>query len=230
MIWLFYWIVFAFVSGFVGSNRKIGFWGSFLLSLFLSPLIGLIIAFSSDKKSEVESMAKQEVQIQALQEIRNNTQKSIVEQIKEAKELLDNGALTQSEFENIKQDIMRKTKSELKNDQSVDESSSCVFLENDIVIYKETGIKLRIGRINPDGTYKCFRIGSILSEGNFVSDELIYPHFKVGDYVMNKSSKVQMIVNKVNPDGTYQCFKDDGINYIGDFSDRDLILVEECLG
>lgn len=47
------WIVFCFVAGSVGEKRKIGFAKTFLLSLLLSPLIGLIIAFNSDKKTDV---------------------------------------------------------------------------------------------------------------------------------------------------------------------------------
>jgi hypothetical protein len=47
------WIIFCFVAGSVGEKRKIGFAKTFLLSLLLSPLIGLIIAFNSDKKTDV---------------------------------------------------------------------------------------------------------------------------------------------------------------------------------
>ncbi len=53
MALFFGWIIFSFVAGSIGSDRKIGFATTFLLSLFLSPLIGLIIAFNSDKKIEV---------------------------------------------------------------------------------------------------------------------------------------------------------------------------------
>jgi hypothetical protein len=49
----FGWIILSFVVGFVGSDREIGFWGAFLLSLLLSPLIGLIIVLvSRDKEYE----------------------------------------------------------------------------------------------------------------------------------------------------------------------------------
>jgi len=41
------WIIFSFVAGAVGANRKIGFAATFILSLLLSPLIGLILAFAS---------------------------------------------------------------------------------------------------------------------------------------------------------------------------------------
>jgi hypothetical protein len=40
----------ATLVGLVGKNRKIGFGWSFVLSLFLSPVIGLIITLFSKKK------------------------------------------------------------------------------------------------------------------------------------------------------------------------------------
>jgi hypothetical protein len=46
------WIVLCIVAGSVGNNRNIGFAGAFFLSLFLSPLVGLILTFNSDKKGE----------------------------------------------------------------------------------------------------------------------------------------------------------------------------------
>jgi hypothetical protein len=42
------WVLFSILIGLLGQNRKIGFWGAFLFSIFLSPLIGLIITLFSD--------------------------------------------------------------------------------------------------------------------------------------------------------------------------------------
>ncbi len=51
---IFFWIVLSFVAGFMGSNRKIGFFGAFLLSLILSPVIGIIfVLVSKDKRDEL---------------------------------------------------------------------------------------------------------------------------------------------------------------------------------
>jgi len=47
-IWLF-WIVFALLVGLWNSNRGNSFWVGFLLSLFLSPLIGFIIVAVTSK-------------------------------------------------------------------------------------------------------------------------------------------------------------------------------------
>jgi len=46
----FGWIVLCFVVGAIGASRKIGFFGAFLLSLFLSPIIGALITFNSKTK------------------------------------------------------------------------------------------------------------------------------------------------------------------------------------
>lgn len=43
------WVVVAIIIGFLGSDRKIGFVGSFFLSLLLSPIIGAIFVATSGK-------------------------------------------------------------------------------------------------------------------------------------------------------------------------------------
>ena len=45
------WLIFAFIVGFIGSDRKIGFWGAFFWSVLLSPLIGLIITLVSESNA-----------------------------------------------------------------------------------------------------------------------------------------------------------------------------------
>lgn len=47
MIVIIIWIVLCFVIASIGSKKNIGYWGTFFLSLLLSPLIGLIIALAS---------------------------------------------------------------------------------------------------------------------------------------------------------------------------------------
>lgn len=44
----------AALVGQLGKNRKIGFGWSFALSIFLSPIIGLIITLCSKKNSEID--------------------------------------------------------------------------------------------------------------------------------------------------------------------------------
>jgi len=44
------WIVLCFVVASIGSSKNIGYWGTFFISLLLSPLIGLIFALASSPK------------------------------------------------------------------------------------------------------------------------------------------------------------------------------------
>lgn len=42
----------SLVIAFLGRNRKFGFWGYFFGSLLLTPFVGLILVFASDKTSK----------------------------------------------------------------------------------------------------------------------------------------------------------------------------------
>ncbi|NKI27136.1 hypothetical protein HCG49_11235 [Arenibacter sp. 6A1] len=45
------WILCSFVIGYLGTTKKIGFVFALILSLLLSPIVGLIIVLVSKKKS-----------------------------------------------------------------------------------------------------------------------------------------------------------------------------------
>lgn len=48
-------VLFSLFLGFLGTNKKMGFWGYFFGSLLLTPLIGIILLCASDKvKRKVE--------------------------------------------------------------------------------------------------------------------------------------------------------------------------------
>lgn len=50
-------IILALVSalvGYLGRDRKFGFWGYFFCSALFTPIIGLVIVFASDKKPAAE--------------------------------------------------------------------------------------------------------------------------------------------------------------------------------
>ena len=88
--------VFAFVSGEIASRKGYSFAGYAVLGFFL-PIIGLIVAaVLPDKKAQqaMVDMAKQ-----------NNTASNADELIK-YKMLLDQGAITQDEYDKMKQTIM----------------------------------------------------------------------------------------------------------------------------
>ena len=43
-------VLLCIVVGFLGINRKFGFWGYFFASFALAPFIGLIMVFASSKR------------------------------------------------------------------------------------------------------------------------------------------------------------------------------------
>lgn len=43
-------IVVSLVIGLFGMNRKFGFWGYFFASLFLTPLVGVVLVLASDPR------------------------------------------------------------------------------------------------------------------------------------------------------------------------------------
>jgi len=52
-------IVLAYFIGFLGRNRKLGFWGNFFASLLLTPIIGLLLIVATDpRKDEDEKKNK----------------------------------------------------------------------------------------------------------------------------------------------------------------------------
>jgi len=104
-------IIFAAIVGAIGADRKIGFWNAFILSLILSPIIGLIIVLFSGSKSELEMQGKMlevnEKQQKTLEEIKNSSaQVSVADEIKKLKDLYDQGIITQEEFNQGKQKIL----------------------------------------------------------------------------------------------------------------------------
>ena len=42
----------CFCIALLGTNRKFGYWGYFFSSLFLTPMIGIIVLLGSDKRAE----------------------------------------------------------------------------------------------------------------------------------------------------------------------------------
>lgn len=93
----FLWIVLSLVVGGIGHNRTSGFWGTFIASLVLSPLIGLVIALASRPVSQVEH--ERAMRQQAAQVARPFESQTIPEQIAHLKQLLESGAITQAQYE-----------------------------------------------------------------------------------------------------------------------------------
>ena len=50
-------LVLSAIVGYVGKDRKFGFWGYFFFSVLFTPIIGLIITFASDKRPAPEAVS-----------------------------------------------------------------------------------------------------------------------------------------------------------------------------
>ncbi len=48
-------LVLSAIVGYIGKDRKFGFWGYMFCSLIFTPLIGLVIVFASDKRPIAEA-------------------------------------------------------------------------------------------------------------------------------------------------------------------------------
>lgn len=78
----------------IGSSRPIGFWGSFLLSLFFSPLIGAIFVATSKPKDD------------SPEPFRTNSKTTDSEELQRWHDLFQKGVITYEEFQKKRDAIM----------------------------------------------------------------------------------------------------------------------------
>ena len=52
-------IVLAYFIGFLGRNRKLGFWGHFFASLLLTPIFGLLLIVATDPRKDEDTDKKE---------------------------------------------------------------------------------------------------------------------------------------------------------------------------
>lgn len=95
------WGVASLIIGFVGEKKTIGFFGAFFVSLLLSPIIGLVITMLSKDKAQLQKE-------QALINMALTTnQISVAEEIGKLADLKERGLITQDEFDNQKEKILK---------------------------------------------------------------------------------------------------------------------------
>ncbi|MCA0933104.1 hypothetical protein LCM02_11620 [Lutimonas saemankumensis] len=92
---LLFYLFFTFIVAFLGQKKEIGFWGAFIVSTLLSPLIGLLIVIASKPlntetlKVELDSTPRQEA----------------IAKLKEAKDLVDLEMMSKEEFNSLKEEL-----------------------------------------------------------------------------------------------------------------------------
>lgn len=95
------WFIGALLIGAVGASRTIGFWSAFLLSILLSPIIGLFICLFY-KTNEEEQRQKKQLQLQKDQfELLKNQQQpkpDIADQLEKLIQMRTAGEISTADF------------------------------------------------------------------------------------------------------------------------------------
>lgn len=107
---IFGWLLLSIIAGAIGSSRNIGFWGTFLLSLILSPLVGIIVALASRRKDDIHyqkellsTIANRPQQVVSTKEYDTD---DITSQLERITKLKSEGHITEEEFQSIKSRIL----------------------------------------------------------------------------------------------------------------------------
>lgn len=103
MALLFIWIIFCLVIGVMGENRTVGFWGAFLWSLLLSPLIGLIITLCSKSKTQA---AIETGLLNQLSSQHKSAVDDIETRLQKLQKMKDNKLITDAEYTTMRTQIL----------------------------------------------------------------------------------------------------------------------------
>lgn len=100
MVVFIFWIIFSFVVATIGSSRQVGFGLALLASLFLSPLIGLIIVLVSQSKDEEQY--KKEL-INSINKSKNGVDSTAIqEELIRLEALRDNNYISDQEYQKLR--------------------------------------------------------------------------------------------------------------------------------
>ena len=56
-------IVLSYFIGFLGRNRKLGFWGHFFASLLLTPIFGLLLIVATDPRKDEDDKKEKKTRV-----------------------------------------------------------------------------------------------------------------------------------------------------------------------
>jgi hypothetical protein len=87
------WIIVSFLTAMIGEKKAFGYWGTLLLCLLLSPVLGGIIAYLSKDKEVIDLEKK------ALTKAAGD---DVVSQLEKLSQLKDKGAITSEEYDAFK--------------------------------------------------------------------------------------------------------------------------------
>ena len=104
----FAWLILSFVVADISSSRKIGFWSALLLSILLSPLIGILVVLTS-KSLSTERFEKQ--LLDRLDGLNNTGSSKSFDKANELAALerkYQQGTITKYDFEFLKDNINQR--------------------------------------------------------------------------------------------------------------------------
>ncbi len=98
-------VLLSLFVGALGSSRLIGFWPAFFWSLFLSPLIGIIITLASPHLMTIQHLNKvnksNDDKIIVNENVETNTSK-LTNDLKQLQDLKDKNIISDKEFNRLK--------------------------------------------------------------------------------------------------------------------------------
>lgn len=108
MVFIFLWGFFALIVGLIASDKAMGFFGGFLLSLLLSPVIGLIIVLLSKSKQThiMEQRVINSLEQQPKTQPNTSSAPSITQQLSELEDLKSKNLVSEEEYARLRGKIM----------------------------------------------------------------------------------------------------------------------------
>lgn len=108
------WLIFSLVVGALGSDKTIGFLGGFLISILLSPVIGLIIVLTSKTKAQKAAELTASLHMhQPVQKIptppplKTKNIGDIHDQLEKLESMKEKKLITQDEYESMRKEIIK---------------------------------------------------------------------------------------------------------------------------
>lgn len=117
IVYIILWLGFTLVVAGLGNERQIGPGKAFIISLLLSPIVGLVVVVSSKRKDTIayeEKMLDLQQQVLEQREGEEYTDSyegsmlGVADELIKYKSLLDAGALTQAEFDAQKAKLLSR--------------------------------------------------------------------------------------------------------------------------
>lgn len=98
------WVLAALIVGVVGDNRTIGFWVSFLLSIILSPVIGLIIVLFSKTNTQA---AIEQGMLNQLNKANRPSHEEVQIKLERIEEMKNKNLITDNEYKLMRSEVMK---------------------------------------------------------------------------------------------------------------------------